>query len=173
MVFGSSSHTCGFTALNSPSLKCVWGCKWLAVVVNRIWTKRFIVSSKEFVCWFFVIATVAAPIVAMSHVFIRSVPDAAYVAVYSFGPAMMTFSTVLVAFYWSGLIFYKKKNQLWNRKLFIGLLVFFLVRSYYEMRLDLYLTRAGDVAIVYFIRAVIRLSHSVHSRRDYHYCSGK
>eukprot|EP00029_Vermamoeba_vermiformis_P003868 TRINITY_DN14399_c0_g1_i1.p1 TRINITY_DN14399_c0_g1~~TRINITY_DN14399_c0_g1_i1.p1 ORF type:complete len:458 (-),score=63.98 TRINITY_DN14399_c0_g1_i1:89-1462(-) len=72
-------------------------------------------------------ATVAAPIVAMSHVFIRSVPDAAYVSVYSFGPAMMTFSTVLVAFYWSGLIFYKKKNQLWNRKLFIGLLVFFLV----------------------------------------------
>jgi hypothetical protein len=73
------------------------------------------------------IATVAAPIVAMSHVFVRSVPDAAYVTVYSFGPAMMTFSTVLVAFYWSGLIFYKKKSQLWNRKLFIGLLAFFLV----------------------------------------------
>jgi hypothetical protein len=30
---------------------------------------------------------VAAPIVAMSHVFVRSVPDAAYVTVYSFGPA--------------------------------------------------------------------------------------
>jgi hypothetical protein len=78
----------------------------------------------------FFAATVVAPIVAMTHAYIRSVPDPAYMAVYSFGPAMMyAFTTVLVSFYWSGLIFYQKKDHLWNRKLFIGLLVFFLVRS--------------------------------------------
>ena len=115
----------------------------------------------------------AAPIVAMSHVFIRSVPDAAYVAVYSFGPAIMTFSTVLVAFYWSGLIFYQKKEQLWNIKLFVGLLAFFLVGHVQKCNSPgTNQIVLGNVATVYYVWNILPLSHANNSRHHRH-CSGK
>lgn len=122
-VYTATANTPAFWVLQIllavvASVICVYGVHKLAMYIRFHGPQFSIAQVALSLLSISVAASVVANIVVIGHFHYILIPDTTYFAIYVSGPLLVMIATILVALYWSGLIFHRKQKHFWNKYLF-------------------------------------------------------
>jgi hypothetical protein len=130
---------------------CIYGSHKLAMYI-RFYGPQFSIAQVALsLLSLSVAASVVANIVVIGHFHYSLIPDTTYFSIYVSGPLLVMIATILVALYWSGLIFHKKQKYFWNKYLFGAVVTLLGLLFLLNIFISVFLRDAQDILLIIVI----------------------